>query len=73
MTGARVDTFSSQKANDEREGETELGKERPSLGSDASYQIRARDLYYTELWIALPAKINDRYAYSGRYSLSGLS
>lgn len=72
MSGARVDTFSSQKANDEREGKTGLGKERPSLGSDASYQIRA--LYYTELWIALPAKINDRYAsYSGHYSLSGLS
>jgi len=58
----RADTFPSQKANDEREGETGLGKGRPSLGSDVNYQIRARDLYYTELWIALPAKINNRYS-----------
>lgn len=39
-----------------------------SLGENANYQIAAQDLYYSELWIAFPVKINRRCASYSRHS-----
>lgn len=59
LYAAKAEMFRSKekKASSEREAGWKR-ETRSSLGSDASYQIRARDLYYSELWIALPVKIN---------------
>lgn len=51
---------SLRKKREQREKRRDLnGRETVvSLGGNANYQIRARDLYYSELWIALLVKIN---------------